>query len=90
MVALDDDAVAVQPQDPGRTLEGAEHDDDPAVLLEVGNRLDAAPTDIQPRDFPGAQDAQGIIRDLLTSPRRSAARGDEEHGCCAPGRFIVS
>src|ERR1700744_5010545 len=45
-----DPARAVQTQDPRRAREGTEHDDNPAVLPEMSNRLDTAPCLVEEGD----------------------------------------
>ena len=56
----DDFAAAVEADDLGRAIEGAEHDDDAAVFLKVCGSFGAAAGIILVDDFHGAEDAEGI------------------------------
>ena len=74
---------AEQPDDAGRPGEGAEHDHDAAVLLEVGDRLDPAAREVQVRDPAPAENRQGpvvALRRAVDVPGRVEWRGPhEEH-----------
>jgi hypothetical protein len=56
----DEGAAAVEADDLGRAIEGAEHDDDAAVFLEVRGGFGAAAGVILIDGFHGAEDAEGI------------------------------
>ena len=74
--------AAVQPHDPRRTLERAEHDDDAAVLARVRDRLCAAADEVEisnlvrPEDSEPAQVALWRHVDVAVLGERR--RGDEE------------
>jgi hypothetical protein len=87
-------AAAVEPDDPRRPLEGAEHHDDAAVLAHVGDRLGAAPDVVEVGDTTRAEHAQRAARalrrdvDVAVPGERGAA--DEEHRLAGdPGAQLV-
>jgi hypothetical protein len=90
---VDDLAAAVQPQDPRRALEGAQHHDDPAVLADVGDRLRAAAHDVQVRDRVVVEHAQAADRPLRRDVDVAVAvqrRGPhEEHRLARDPRALV-
>jgi hypothetical protein len=79
----DDAALAVEPKDPRRSLERAQHDHDPPVLSHVGDRLGSAAHEVQIRDGVRVEHPQRLNRSLgrhvhVPVPvERSAS--DEEH-----------
>ena len=50
----------MQPHDPGRAFERAEHQADPPVLLQVRDGLDAAAGQVEVRDLAGAEHAKRV------------------------------
>ncbi len=76
-------APAVQPQDPGRPLERAEHDHDPPVLADVGDRLGAAPDHVEIGHARRREHAQRVDRplgrDVHVPVRVERSGAHEEH-----------
>ena len=76
-------AGPVEAHDPGRAGEGAEHEDDAAVLTQVRDRLDAAPGEVEIGDPMVVQDGErplialGRAVDVAVGVKRR--RGHEEH-----------
>ncbi len=76
-------AVAVEAQDPRRALKRAQHHHDPAVLLQVGDRLGAAADEVQVRERTVIEQPQRADRalgrdvDMTVVPARRGR--DEEH-----------
>ncbi len=58
VVTADNRAVAMDPDDPRRSLEGAEHEHDPAVLTEMGDRLDTAAGPVEMGDAMRVDDRE--------------------------------
>jgi hypothetical protein len=48
----------MDPDDPRRSLEGAEHEHDPAVLTEMGDRLDTAAGPVEMGDAMRVDDRE--------------------------------
>jgi hypothetical protein len=77
----DDFAAAVEADDSGRAVKGAEHDDDAAVFLEVRGGFGAAAGVILIDDVHGAEDAEGIAafgRDVDVRVVGNGRGADEE------------
>ena len=73
---------AEQPEDAGRALEGAEHDRDPAVLAEVGDRLGAAAGEVEVGDRGGIEHPEGVKalgREVDVTVVAGGRGGHEEH-----------
>ncbi len=58
VVTADNRVVAMDPDDPRRSLEGAEHEHDPAVLTEMGDRLDTAAGPVEMGDAMRVDDRE--------------------------------
>src|ERR1039458_10104778 len=58
VVTADNRVVAMDPDDPRRSLEGAEHEHDPAVLTEMGDRLDTAAGPVEVGDAMQVDDRE--------------------------------
>ena len=85
VVGEHDPARPMQTHDPWRPREGAEHDDDPAVLPEVGDGLDAAPRLVEVGHRAARRAPRTRLRlplgEQFTEPSGSSGSGrHEEHG----------
>src|SRR4051794_22460199 len=66
----------------GRTVQGAKHDDDTAILIEVRGGLGTAASVILVGHFQGSKDAEGLSAfggGVDVAVRRKRCRGDEEN-----------
>ena len=74
--------ASVQPEDPRRPLEGAQHDHDAPVLAQVGDRLRAAADHVEVGDGALVEHPQGVDRPLRRDVHVTLAverrRADEE------------
>ena len=77
-----DRRAAVQPHDPRRPVERAEHHDDAPVLARVRDRLGAAPDEVEVRDLARPEDAEpaqvALRRDVDVPVLGERRRRDEE------------
>ena len=74
-------ALAVEPHDARRSLEGAEHEGDAAVLAEVGDGLDAAAGQVEVGDRRRPEDAERVValgRQVDVAVGAGWGRGHEE------------
>ncbi len=82
VVRFDHLALAVNAQDIGRPVEGAEHDDDPPVFFEMSDRFHPAAGEVEIGHGAGVDDLEGLFDPLRRAVEQaivgSGGGGDEK------------